>query len=54
MEYEIIVNAYGNIGVYQRFANGKLRFWSYARTVEDAVTICSGKPTMIIVKGKGR
>ncbi len=49
-EFEIVINHYGNLAVFKRYDNRKLRFWAYARTIEAAVVFCAGYPTTIITK----
>lgn len=51
MEYEVLVNRYGNVLVYKRYANKRLKFWMYARTVEQALGACSDHPVTIVRQG---
>jgi len=50
-EFEIVINRYGNLGVFKRRFDGKLTFWAYARSIEAAVVACASHPTTIIRQG---
>lgn len=54
-EYEVIVNRYGNVGVFRRYAEPivksdgtTLRFWAYACSIKDAVARHRDAPLTII------
>lgn len=51
MEYRILVNATGTVQLFRLEPSGRLRFWSYHRSIANAIEVASRFPTMIILRG---
>ena len=50
-EFEIRVSRFGNVGVFRRLPDGDLQFWTYARSIERAITEFRHWPVTIVCQG---
>ena len=52
MEYEILINRYGEVLTYRRRRDGLLVFWSYnlPNTIESALSHCRDLPVRIVAQ----
>jgi hypothetical protein len=50
-EFEILINRFGYVGVYRRHTDGHLSFWTYARTIPQAIEDFKNWPVRIVAQG---